>query len=238
MRRVKMRLPPPPPIGDVSFQALYRKDTYDARTGDGWVLRITRYQPIRQKWDQPLLDEPLLLVHGWAQNRHCFTCGGFVKRLLWYGADVHLLELRGHGKSSRELQLDRARREGRKPPGDLDWGWDLDSYLLEDLPAAVAAVQRRHRAVAPHPAGPATNRPAPQPLPGARRPRPEQRPPAPPRRSAPPRTLDSSTDHTTADSSPANRCARRPTSTGRPAQLRRPVPVPPPDRRSLGEAAA
>ena len=73
---------------------------------------------------------------GWSQNRHAFSCGDFVKHLLYDGADVHILELRGHGRSSRELQLERAAQEGRPLPRDLDWDWDLDSYLLEDLPRA------------------------------------------------------------------------------------------------------
>ena len=143
MARLQLPTSTPPPIEDVAFKALYRKETYDAHTADGWVLCITRYRPLPQPWSQPLLDEPLLLVPGWSQNRHAFSCGDFVKRLLWYGADVHILELRGHGKSSRELQLARAEAEGRAPPEDLDWQWDLDSYLLFDVPAAVAAVKQR-----------------------------------------------------------------------------------------------
>jgi len=80
----------------------------------------------------------MLLVPGWAQNRHAFTCGDFVKQLLAYGADIHIAELRGHGLSNRELQLER----GLRPP-DLDWEWDIDSYFLHDVPAAVAAVKKR-----------------------------------------------------------------------------------------------
>jgi pimeloyl-ACP methyl ester carboxylesterase len=133
----------PPPLEDVPFKTLYRKETYDAPTADGWVLQVTRYRPVRQEWHQPLLDEPLLLVPGWSQNRHAFSCGDFVKRLLMYGGDVHILELRGHGKSSRELQVERADREGRSPPDDLDFQWDLDSYLLHDIPAGVRAVKER-----------------------------------------------------------------------------------------------
>jgi len=107
------------------------------------VLQITRYKPVAQRWAQPLFDEPLLLVPGWSQNRHAFSCGNFVKHLLFDGADVHILELRGHGLSSRQLQLARAAQEHRAPPRDLEWDWDLDSYLLEDLPAGVRAVKAR-----------------------------------------------------------------------------------------------
>jgi pimeloyl-ACP methyl ester carboxylesterase len=143
MRRLLDDSSAPPLLEDVHFKSLYRKEIYDARTGDGWVLRISRYRPLPQAWRQPILDQPLLLVPGWSQNRHAFTAGTFVKQLLCDGADVHIVELRGHGLSSRELQQERAREEGRALPKDLDWGWDLDSYLLEDLPAAVEAVKER-----------------------------------------------------------------------------------------------
>jgi pimeloyl-ACP methyl ester carboxylesterase len=141
MRRLDA--PHPPPLEEIPFKALYRKEIYDARTRDGWVLQITRYRPVPQKWDQPILGEPLLLVPGWSQNRHAFTCASFVKRLLLFGADCHILELRGHGRSSRELQLELCAKERRPVPKDLDWDWDLDSYLLEDIPAGVEAVKQR-----------------------------------------------------------------------------------------------
>ncbi len=102
---------------------------------------ITRYRPVPQPFPQPIRDEPILLVHGFSQNRHAWTCGGFVKQMLYYGADVHVLELRGHGLSSVELQRSRA-RQGAALPADLDYGWDIDSYFLHDIPAAVAAVKR------------------------------------------------------------------------------------------------
>lgn len=55
MRRLELDPPAPPPLEDVPFKSLYRKETYHARTGDGWVLRITRYRPLPQPWRQPLL---------------------------------------------------------------------------------------------------------------------------------------------------------------------------------------
>ncbi|MCA1828368.1 MAG: alpha/beta hydrolase [Myxococcales bacterium] len=127
----------------IPFKSLYVKEIYDVPTPDGWVLQISRYRPVPQAWEQPIFGEPLLLVPGWSQNRHAFTCGDFVKQLLAFGADVHILELRGHGMSSRQLQIDRAARDGRNPPADIDWGWDLDSYFLHDVPAGVAAVKAR-----------------------------------------------------------------------------------------------
>ena len=139
MRRLDLQ---PAPTGrnleQVPFKALYVKEIYDATTADGWVLQISRYKPVAQPWEQSIFGQPLLLVPGWSQNRHAFTCGDFVKQLLAFGADIHILELRGHGRSSRELQIERGLR-----PKDLDWGWDLDDYFLHDVPAGIAAVKRR-----------------------------------------------------------------------------------------------
>jgi pimeloyl-ACP methyl ester carboxylesterase len=134
--------PQRPTVDEVDFHALYRKTRYLVETADRWTLSVTRYRPIAQPYPQPILGEPLLLVHGFSQNRHAWTSGEFVKNLLYFGADIHILELRGHGKSSIEFQQERARKLGRPLPADLDYGWDLDSYFLYDLPATVAAVKR------------------------------------------------------------------------------------------------
>jgi pimeloyl-ACP methyl ester carboxylesterase len=131
-----------PSVDDVEFRALYKKTKYVVETADGWSLVITRYRPVPQSFPQPLLGEPMLLVHGFSQNRHAWTSGEFVKNLLFFGLDIHILELRGHGKSSVEFQLERAKKFDRNPPPDLDWDWDIDSYFLYDLPAAVAGVRR------------------------------------------------------------------------------------------------
>lgn len=134
--------PPAPRLEEVPWERLHRKSRYEVRTGDGWTLVVTRFQPQPQAAPQPILGEPLLLVHGFSQNRHAWTCGGFVKQMLSYGADIHVLELRGHGLSSVALQRERAAAAGQSPPADLDYGWDIDSHFLEDVPAAVAAVKR------------------------------------------------------------------------------------------------
>lgn len=131
-----------PTVDEVEFRALYKKTRYVVETADGWSLVVTRYRPVQQKFPQPLFGEPMLLVHGFCQNRHAWTSGEFVKNLLFFGLDIHILELRGHGKSSIEFQHERAARFGRKPPADIEWDWDIDSYFLYDLPAAVAGVRR------------------------------------------------------------------------------------------------
>ncbi len=131
-----------PTVDDVDFKSLYRKTIYEVRTADHWTLCITRYRPVPQPFPQPIFGEPVLLVHGFSQNRHTWTSGEFVKNLLFFGADVHILELRGHGKSSLALQHERHEREGTRLPEDLDYGWDIDDYFLYDLPAAVDGVRR------------------------------------------------------------------------------------------------
>ncbi len=145
-----LRLPPDgadgplPTIDDVAWKSLYRKSKYEVRTRDGWTLIVTRYQPLPQDFPQPILGEPLLLVHGFSQNRHAWSCGGFVKHMLYYGADIHIVELRGHGLSSVDLQRRKA-AAGHRLPEDLDYGWDIDSHFLEDLPATIEAVKRKAR---------------------------------------------------------------------------------------------
>ncbi|OJH40015.1 alpha/beta hydrolase [Cystobacter ferrugineus] len=134
--------PHTPTVDEVDFRSLYQKTKYVVETADGWSLVITRYRPVKQPFAQPLFGEPLLLVHGFSQNRHAWTSGQFVKNLLFFGVDIHILELRGHGKSSIEFQKERAARFRRPLPADLDYDWDIDSYFLYDLPAAVSGVKR------------------------------------------------------------------------------------------------
>lgn len=131
-----------PTVNEVEFRSLYEKSSYSAMTDDGWELAITRYQPTPQDFPQPLLGEVLLLLHGFSQNRHAWTSGEFVKNLLFFGLDVHILELRGHGKSSVALQRQAHATSGRPLPADIDYQWDIDSYFLSDLPAGVAAIKR------------------------------------------------------------------------------------------------
>lgn len=133
--------PQGPTVDQVDLESLYEEHRYEVTTVDGWRLVITRFQPKPQDFHQPIFGEPLLLVHGFGQNRHAWTSGQFVKNLLFFGADLHILELRGHGRSSLELQRAYA-KEGGKLPEDLEYGWDIDSYFLYDLPAAVEGVKQ------------------------------------------------------------------------------------------------
>jgi pimeloyl-ACP methyl ester carboxylesterase len=131
-----------PTVDEVEFSSLYKKTKYVVETVDGWSLVVSRYRPVPQAFHQPLFGEPLLLVHGFSQNRHAWTCGEFVKNLLLFGIEIHILELRGHGRSSIAFQHERARKLNRPLPADIEYDWDIDSHFLYDLPAAVTAVKR------------------------------------------------------------------------------------------------
>ncbi len=133
---------PAPSVDDVPTEDLYRLEEHEVDTEDGWRLALVRYRPRSQPFPQPLYGVPLLLVHGYTQSRRAWDTGEFIKNMVYFGADVFVVELRGHGKSSVALQRRRARKEGTPLPVDIDYGWDLDSYLLYDLPATVGEIKR------------------------------------------------------------------------------------------------
>jgi alpha-beta hydrolase superfamily lysophospholipase len=72
---------------------------------------------------------PVVLVHGYGQNRYAWHLPGrsFSAHLAGAGYDVFNLELRGHGRS---------RHLGSRRPADIS------DFVREDLPAALAEVQR------------------------------------------------------------------------------------------------
>ena len=95
-----------------------------APTRDGWSLALGRRRPRAA----PRLP-PVLLVHGIAQNRQAFDFGverySVAAHLAAAGFDCFALDLRGHGDS-------------RRGPTSR---WTLDTYLEEDLPAALDAIR-------------------------------------------------------------------------------------------------
>lgn len=133
---------PSPPVAPFSLAELGEHSEHEVLTADGWRLTLTRFAPKQQPFAQPIFGEPVLFVHGFSQDHTVWTRGELVKNLLRFGADVFLLDLRGHGLSSRERQLETTLREGTKLPADWDWGWDVDSYFCDDIPAALEAVKR------------------------------------------------------------------------------------------------
>jgi pimeloyl-ACP methyl ester carboxylesterase len=97
-----------------------------APTRDGWRLALARRRP-RGASRRP----PVLLVHSIAMNRQAFDFGverySLAACLAAAGFDCYTLDLRGHGASRRGPH----RR------------WNLDTYLREDLPAALDAIRAR-----------------------------------------------------------------------------------------------
>jgi pimeloyl-ACP methyl ester carboxylesterase len=95
-----------------------------ARTRDGWSLAVDHRRP-RAAPRRP----PVLFVHGIAMNRQAFDFGverySVAAHLAAAGFDCFALDLRGHGGS-------------RRGPTSR---WNLDTYLTEDLPAALDAVR-------------------------------------------------------------------------------------------------
>jgi pimeloyl-ACP methyl ester carboxylesterase len=96
-----------------------------APTKDGWTLYLGRRRP-----RAPRRAPPVLLVHGIAMNRQAFDFGverySIAAFLARAGFDCFTLDLRGHGRSRRGP----SRR------------WNLDTYLAEDLPAALDTIRR------------------------------------------------------------------------------------------------
>lgn len=78
---------------------------------------------------------PVLLIHGYAQNRYAFhlPSRSLANHLAHAGYDVYNVDLRGRGRSRR--------LGARRPKGVLD-------FVREDVPAALAAIAE-HSGVAP-----------------------------------------------------------------------------------------
>lgn len=132
----------PPSVDQLNVEQLAEQSEHPLHTDDGWQLTLTRFAPRKQPFDQPIFGQPVLCVHGFSQDHQVWTRGEFVKNLLRFGADLYLLDLRGHGLSSREVQLDLAERNHCSPPPDIDYGWDCDSYFCSDIPAGIEEVKR------------------------------------------------------------------------------------------------
>ncbi|HTN52047.1 MAG TPA: alpha/beta hydrolase [Anaeromyxobacter sp.] len=103
-----------------------------APTRDGWLLALGHNRP-RGAARRP----PVLLVHGIAMNRQAFEFGlerwALAPYLARAGLDCFALDHRGHGGS-------------RRAPGHVPRAparWSLDTYLAEDVPAALDAIRAR-----------------------------------------------------------------------------------------------
>jgi len=98
-----------------------------AETSDGWRLALGIRLP-----REPERRPPVLLVHGLSANRWMLDAGvesfSLAAHLSRRGFRTFALDLRGHGDSRAA-----PRRAG---------GWDFDTYLARDVPAALDAIRR------------------------------------------------------------------------------------------------
>jgi pimeloyl-ACP methyl ester carboxylesterase len=98
-----------------------------APTRDGWSLALHRRRPRGE-----VRPVPVLLLHGIAANHACMDFGmdrlSLAAHLAEAGFDCFSLDLRGHG--------------GSRPAGRARRRWSFDTYVEEDVPAAVEAVLR------------------------------------------------------------------------------------------------
>ncbi|MFQ5702039.1 MAG: alpha/beta fold hydrolase [Acidobacteriota bacterium] len=104
-------------------------ERHRARTRDGWDLALYRYRPSRMVPER----EPVILCHGMLTNRFNVDLNeqtSLARYLRDEGFDTWVMELRGHGGSRRA-----AGEDGR------GFDWDLDDYILRDVPAAIQTVR-------------------------------------------------------------------------------------------------
>ncbi len=97
-------------------------------TGDGWRIALGRRRP-----RAPERRPPVVLCHGVATNRSALDFGlerwSLAAHLARAGLDCFAVDLRGHG-DSRRARPGAPRR------------WSFDTYLEQDVPAALEAVRR------------------------------------------------------------------------------------------------
>ena len=98
-----------------------------ATTGDGWCIALGRRRP-----RAPPRRPPVLLCHGLSANRWMLDAPleghSLAAFLAEAGFECFALDLRGHGGS-------------RRRPAGAPRHWSFDTYLREDVPAALDAVR-------------------------------------------------------------------------------------------------
>lgn len=110
-----------------------RPDVLFTQTTDGKILALERIQPNQINPDMP----PLIFIHSEGFNRNFWTVAGersIIHFFSRYGFDIWLLDLRGHGDSTKPEWYN-----------DEDWDWTFDDYVHKDIPAAISFVQGQTR---------------------------------------------------------------------------------------------
>ncbi|MFH1064007.1 MAG: alpha/beta fold hydrolase [Candidatus Woesearchaeota archaeon] len=105
---------------------------HTVKTEDGWYISLTHIKP---KQYNPKIRYPIGAVHGFCQNRKAWKSGQWTTLMIEQGADIYLIELRGHGLSGKKNNPDLY-KAGR--------GHDycFDHYVAYDLPAALQFIKR------------------------------------------------------------------------------------------------
>lgn len=101
-------------------------------TPDHWRLHWLHACP-----RTPRFPQPILCIHGFSQSHLTFTAGGMLQSLAEEGLYAYALDLRGHGGSAVRLQSPPL-------PADLHYRWNTNTFLFQDIPAALAALQQKH----------------------------------------------------------------------------------------------
>ncbi len=111
------------------------------RTNDGWDLSLDPLCAARPKRRGPSAPSrapkrPVLLVHGIITNERNLDYDerhSLARSLAARGFDVWALSLRGTGESAHAALIG----------GEHKYDWDFDSFCSEDIPAAIAYIQRK-----------------------------------------------------------------------------------------------
>lgn len=100
------------------------KESHFVKTNDGWTIHLMRRKP-----HEKIFKYPLLLIHGFGQNRYTWEppASSFAPWFSSKGMDVWILELRGSGKS--------------KIKGKMNW--TFEDFLTKDLPSAVSYIKKK-----------------------------------------------------------------------------------------------
>lgn len=106
-----------------------KPDVLFTQTTDGKILALERITPNQINPDIP----PLIFIHSEGFNRNFWTAAGersIIHYFQRYGFDIWLLDLRGHGDSTKPEWYN-----------EEDWDWTFDDYVHKDIPAAISFVQ-------------------------------------------------------------------------------------------------
>lgn len=105
---------------------------HEITTQDGWKICLYRYEGKNKN------RNPVLLIHGLASNRYNFDFPGegksFAQYLSKQGWDAWVIELRGSGNSQKKQSWAWLRQK-----------WNVDHYILEDIPAAIEYILKTSR---------------------------------------------------------------------------------------------